>query len=50
MAIDIIKTEHNGPKRGKGYWGAKKDAKNFSRKKRRQNDRKAINNSMEMSR
>lgn len=43
MAIDKnIKTEHNGAKRGKGYWGVKKDAKELSRKRRRQNDKAAV--------
>lgn len=30
-----IKTEHAGSKKGKGFWGRKKEAKAVSRKKRR---------------
>ena len=37
-----IKTEHAGPKKGKGYWGRKKEAKQVSNKKRRQRDREAV--------
>jgi hypothetical protein len=35
MAYAIVKTEHNGPKRGKGAWMRKKDAKVASSKVRR---------------
>ena len=37
----IVKTEHNGAKRGKGAWERKKDAKKFSNRRRRQDDKKA---------
>ncbi len=37
----IVKTEHNGPKRGKGAWEPKKVAKKFSNRRRRQDDKKA---------
>jgi hypothetical protein len=47
MAIAIVKTEHNGAKRGKGFWGTKKEAKTGSRKARRANDKKVIRESVE---
>ena len=35
-----LKTEHTGSKKGRGaYWGPRKDAKQFSRKQRRFNDK-----------
>ena len=40
MSLKIIKTEHTGAKKGKSYWGRKKDAKLRSNKKRRSNDKK----------
>jgi hypothetical protein len=43
----ITKTEHNGAKRGKGFWGTKREAKTGSRKARRANDKKAIRDSQE---
>ena len=40
MAHNATRTEHAGPKRGRGaYWGRKKDAKRQSKKARRRNDR-----------
>mgnify|MGYP001407046548 CR=1 FL=1 len=36
-----MNTEHNGPKRGRGYWGRKAEAKAVSKRQRRINDRKA---------
>jgi len=36
-----VKTEHNGAKRGKGFWGTKKEAKALSKKARRAADKKA---------
>lgn len=37
-----MKTEHNGPKRGRGaYWGRKAEAKRVSRKLRRRNGKRA---------
>jgi hypothetical protein len=38
----MVKTEHGGPKKGKGFWGRKEEAKRLSKKKRRSNDKKAI--------
>jgi len=38
MAWGRIKTEHAGPKRGKGYWGKKADAKQASKRSRRCED------------
>ena len=38
----IVKTEHAGAKHGKSYWGTKKEAKTFSRKVRRRNDKNAV--------
>jgi hypothetical protein len=39
MAWGRVKTEHAGPKRGKGYWGRKAVAKQVSRRSRRRDDR-----------
>lgn len=40
MAYQVKKTEHSGAKRGSGaYWDPKKDAKQESNRKRRENDR-----------
>lgn len=33
-----IKTEHGGAKHAKGYWGRKQDAKQVSKKARRNED------------
>lgn len=33
------RTEHNGAKRGRGFWGQKKEAKLVSKKKRREESR-----------
>jgi hypothetical protein len=38
VALDKARENHNGPKRGKGHWGTKKEAKTASRRKRRQHD------------
>lgn len=36
MALKVRKTEHAGPKRGRGgYWGRRADAKHDSSRKRR---------------
>lgn len=44
MAYRASKTEHSGAKHGGGaYMGRKKDAKLHSNKKRRQNDKKILN-------
>ena len=43
MAWGRIKAEHAGPKRGKGYWGRKADAKQASKRSRRRDDRVATN-------
>jgi hypothetical protein len=40
MAWGRTKTEHTGPKRGKGYWGRKAEAKQASRVARRGEDRR----------
>ena len=39
MSYKIVKTEHNGPKRGQGAWERKAYAKLISNKARRQNDK-----------
>jgi len=40
MANEAQKTEHAGPKKGRGaYWGRKKDAKKESNKVRREVDK-----------
>jgi hypothetical protein len=36
------KSEHNGAKHAKGYWGRKREAKQISNKVRRTNDRAEI--------
>jgi hypothetical protein len=41
MAWGRTKTEHSGPKRGKGHWGRKAMAKAVSRRFRRREDRLA---------
>lgn len=40
MAWGRVKTEHAGPKRGKGYWGRKAAAKRASNCGRRREDRR----------
>lgn len=43
MGEKAKKTEHAGPKKGRGaYWGRKADAKRESRKVRRQNAKRAV--------
>lgn len=42
MAHSATRTEHSGAKRGRGYWGHKKEAKKASKKQRRFNDKKAV--------
>lgn len=44
MGHEIKRTEHNGPKRGRGAWMRKAAAKRQSNKARRQNDRKEVTN------
>jgi hypothetical protein len=41
MAWGRTKTEHSGPKRGKGHWGRKAAAKAASKRYRRREDRAA---------
>jgi len=41
MANRVRKTEHNGAKHAKGFWGTKKEAKTGAKKRRRQNDKAA---------
>ena len=41
MAYRVRKTEHNGAKKAKGFWGPKKEAKVRSNKSRRANDKAA---------
>jgi hypothetical protein len=41
MAWGRIKTEHSGPKRGKGFWGKKAVAKAAGKRARRREDRVA---------
>jgi hypothetical protein len=38
MAWGRTKTEHSGPKRGKGQWGRKAAAKEVSKRSRRRED------------
>ncbi|MCF6208272.1 MAG: hypothetical protein L3J61_02640 [Ghiorsea sp.] len=40
MANEVKKTEQNGAKHGKGFWGKKADAKKQSSKTRRENLKK----------
>jgi hypothetical protein len=40
MAWGRTKTEHSGPKRGKGYWGHKAEAKRASKLARREEGRR----------
>ena len=43
MAHKACKTEHNGSKKGRGaYRGTRQNAKRESKKRRRQNDKRAI--------
>ena len=37
-----LKTEHNGAKNGGGFWGPRKEAKELSKKARRENDKQFI--------
>jgi hypothetical protein len=37
-----IKTEHAGAKNGGGYWGERVEAKKVSKRKRRENDKRAV--------
>jgi hypothetical protein len=43
MAWGRVKTEHSGPKWGKGFWGRKAEAKQVSKRARRREDRSACN-------
>lgn len=46
MAQAANKTEHSGAKKGSGaYWGRKKDAKDESNKKRRNDNREQVKDS-----
>ncbi|MBI5420845.1 MAG: hypothetical protein HZA35_00855 [Parcubacteria group bacterium] len=43
MAYKARKTEHSGPKKGRGaYWGRKQIAKKESNKKRREDGKKIV--------
>lgn len=42
MAFACSKTEHNGPKRGQGFWGRKAEAEHQSSRTRRRNSRQEI--------
>lgn len=42
MALGKGKTEHAGAKRCKGYWGTKREAKDYSSKARRLADKRAV--------
>ena len=46
MAYEVKKTEHSGPKKGKGYWGRKADAKKQSDRIRRENGKSLIEKSV----
>ena len=39
-----MRTEHNGAKRGKGFWGRKQEAKSKSNKVRRHESKNLISN------
>lgn len=39
MAFRIVKTEHNGAKNGGGAWMTRREAKEHSNRRRRQNDK-----------
>jgi len=45
MSYKVKKTEHNGAKHAKGFWGTKKEAKVRSKKTRRQNDKAEVTHS-----
>ena len=42
MANRARKSEHSGAKSGGGHWGTRQEAKRFSKKVRRTNDKKAV--------
>jgi len=49
MAYSVRKTEHAGPKRGRGaFWGTKHDAKAGSRKLRRHNAQTLIRKELDI--
>ncbi|MDZ4170255.1 MAG: hypothetical protein U1E26_11475 [Coriobacteriia bacterium] len=50
MAWGRTKTEHSGPKRGKGYWGRKAEAKKASNLTRRREDHEAADAVIEQAR
>ena len=50
MSLKMDKTEHAGPKRGRGCWETKKVAKFNSSRRRRQLDKEAISSWYEMER
>lgn len=43
----VKKTEHNGAKNGGGYWGRRVEAKEMSKRKRRQKDKELISEALE---
>ncbi len=47
MAWGRVKSEHGGPKRGKGYWGKKVDAKQASKRSRRREDHVAAHSAID---
>jgi hypothetical protein len=44
MANAKLKTEHAGAKNGGGHWGPRADAKRYSKRRRRQQDKTLIVN------
>jgi hypothetical protein len=44
MGNKVKKSEHNGAKNGGGHWGDREEAKNHSRKLRRQIEKKLLQN------
>jgi hypothetical protein len=50
MAYNARRTEHSGPKQGRGaFYGPKADAKKASNRRRRQDDQQAVLNELENS-
>jgi hypothetical protein len=50
MAYNARRTEHSGPKQGRGaFYGPKAEAKKASNRRRRQDDRQAVLNELENS-
>ena len=51
MANKARKTEHSGPKKGRGaYWGPKRDAKKENAKLRRRNNKEKILKALQSTR